>query len=764
MLPGKTTAQVPGGSIYLSADWPSDRSSTRSLSAGAPFVKTSFDTIDQFDGLQRHLSSQKPQQLFSIPQGPVWSPPDSTQGGRNSIFSVIPPPTSTSTSSTSSSTSTSSTSMSLAYNDIVDPTLLTRDVLREMRNASASGTDDEDDDGSKSSVESGSGIDVERPSFLSMMSPHEMQDPKLETYRNSQEWYISVLEDTIRSIQECVREAASSDYCRSPQDSLFEPQSQQFLFSQLYQRVESIIRSRPELSHLLLPASSDKFSHLLLPSQPIPDLSKSTSPALMSNPSLPLTSPLTGLAGTPPLRGSSTSPPGIKIFNPVGSVSSPGQQAQPIMMPSSTVFLQPSVVNPESTSTTKEAPQPNSGGSSNPLLFASPVMSTVESSRPLFVASAPVFVPHSLSTDKLMPRGESPSSHSPKRRGINSINGSMPGGPSQQAAGMISLEDISEPEDVKGHVVALTQYQAGCRYLQKQLDALDGPRKQQFVQIVFNEVLPVLPQVITDTYGQYLIPKLMEHSNDAQRCAMITKLAPEMKHIACHSFGSHGLQRSLQYLQDDQVQLLGSALNQHVSALCKDQKGNYLIQCFVKIFGPGSRVDFIFQLLTSELVSIAKHKVGCTVICRCLENADDKQTSAIVNKVLANALPFARDEYANYVVQHIILHCAKQYSSALINAFRGYAKELCQQKFGSNVMEKCLESSDREQFDDFLAELTSDDFLHTILSDQYGNFVLQKLLDLCTKEQHASLVERILPILHSSHSPFAVHIEKKLKK
>ena len=319
-------------------------------------------------------------------------------------------------------------------------------------------------------------------------------------------------------------------------------------------------------------------------------------------------------------------------------------------------------------------------------------------------------------------------------------------------------------ESVQGHVVQMAQYQTGCRYLQKQMDTLEGARKRALVQTVFSEVLPVLALVITDTYGQYLIPKLMEHSSDAQRSALLAKLAPDVRAVACHSFGSHGLQRSLQFLSDEQVAQLAAALQPHVGALCKDPKGNYLVQCFVKMFGPGPRVEFVFELLTAELADIARHKVGCTVVCRCLENADDRQTRGIVDRVLAHALAFARDEYANYVVQHIILHCRPAYASALVDAFRGHAAELCQQKFGSNVMEKCLETADPVQFNVFYSELTRDAFLPVVLSDQFGNFVLQKLLDLCSREQHAALVARIVPILHTAHSPFAVHIEKKLMK
>jgi len=646
---GGNSAQAAGSSIYLSSEWPSERNNgaSRQLGNSAPFMRQSSLNpyngnmiLEQYDGGPVHLRTQmsmhnSSQQMFSVPQVPAWSHQDNANSFRKESVSD------------SATLASSATLLGTSNNDTVDTDLLTQNVLREMRNGTVISDDDDDDDDERRGVGLlGRGNDDKKieqtNTFLPVISGGS---------QDAQKRYISILEDTIRGIQECVRDSIANEMCREP---FFEQQS---AVSQLYQRIESILRSHPETMHLMLSSTSpEKYSS---------PLDFYLAPQGEKGNSLNLSSTLMNSSPSP-LAGSSASPQVISLFNSSQQSLSPGtqQQQQPSIIPPSSDFLQPPRGVERSASRDTNHQLANSGATVNPLLFAASPMAPVESSRTRFVTSAPVFVP----------RGDSPSVHSPKRKGMVSVMGGIPQrSPSPQGMG-ISLEDINEPEDVKGHVVQMTQYQAGCRYLQKQLDALEGPRKQHFVQIVFNEVLSVLPQVITDTYGQYLIPKLMEHSNDAQRRAMIAKLAPDVKHIACHSFGSHGLQRSLQFLQDEQVQLLGDALKQHVSALCKDQKGNYLIQCFVKIFGPGSRVEFIFQLLTSELVDIAKHKVGCTVICRCLENADDQQTRAIVNKVLTHALPFARDEFANYVVQHIILHCAKTYSSALINAFRGHAK------------------------------------------------------------------------------------------
>lgn len=82
-----------------------------------------------------------------------------------------------------------------------------------------------------------------------------------------------------------------------------------------------------------------------------------------------------------------------------------------------------------------------------------------------------------------------------------------------------------------GQIYPLTKYQAGCRFLQKKLEEQPD---QQHVTLVFNEVFDHLIELMTDPYGQYLVPKLMKHCDKAQRQAIVTKIAPKIVTFACH--------------------------------------------------------------------------------------------------------------------------------------------------------------------------------------------------------------------------------------
>lgn len=223
----------------------------------------------------------------------------------------------------------------------------------------------------------------------------------------------------------------------------------------------------------------------------------------------------------------------------------------------------------------------------------------------------------------------------------------------------------------------------------------------------------------------------------------------------------------LGHLNDAEAKLFGEALNQHVQALSKDPKGNYILQTYLKTFGPGPRIQFIVDRLCEHICQVCTNKVGCTVMCKCVENGSDEQRQQIVTLVARDIYEFVQDQFANYVVQDILSVCSEQLVSTVIHRLYGKVAPLCLQKFSSNVVEKCLEASaGKPEFDQLYAEIVgSEKMLRKMLQDPYGNFVVQKLLDTSNAEQYARLAGIInLLIRDIKTSQYAVHIHKKLSR
>jgi len=311
-------------------------------------------------------------------------------------------------------------------------------------------------------------------------------------------------------------------------------------------------------------------------------------------------------------------------------------------------------------------------------------------------------------------------------------------------------------EEIVGQIYPLTKYQAGCRFLQKKLEEQPDP---QHVTLVFTEVFEHLIELMTDPYGQYLVPKLMKYCDKQQRQAIVTKIAPKIVTFACHTYGIHGVQKILEFLTDDQVEAFVDVIKPNVIHLAKDSKGNYLIQSFLKQF-PSERNQFIYDAIIDSCVEVATHKVGCTLINRCIDYANETQMNQLVNKIASSSLSLVQDQFGNYVVQHL-LSTKVQFAPKIIQNLLGHIPELSVQKFSSNVIEKCLQVASQEQYSAVIQEITDANLLE-LLQDRYANFVIQTALDVADDQQHAKLVKMILPFIHQIKTPYVMHIQKKI--
>jgi hypothetical protein len=82
-----------------------------------------------------------------------------------------------------------------------------------------------------------------------------------------------------------------------------------------------------------------------------------------------------------------------------------------------------------------------------------------------------------------------------------------------------------------GQIYSLAKYQAGCRFLQKQLDENSAAA----AQIIFKEIFPHVVELMTDPYGQYLIPKLVQRCEVNDRKVLVKKIgnAPIARACVC---------------------------------------------------------------------------------------------------------------------------------------------------------------------------------------------------------------------------------------
>lgn len=344
-------------------------------------------------------------------------------------------------------------------------------------------------------------------------------------------------------------------------------------------------------------------------------------------------------------------------------------------------------------------------------------------------------------------------------RALDEDRGFGTGGGSSSSSGNGKFSSFN---DIIGRAEELARDQHGCRFLQTKLE--EG--NTMYINSIFEECYEKFVDLMTDPFGNYLCQKLFEHCNDSQRLALVERCAPAFPRVSTNMHGTRAVQRMVECLSTPaQVQAVCAALAPAAVQLMKDINGNHVIQRCLHRMDPAHN-QFVYDAVANNCFELATHRHGCCVMQRCMDYASPAQRNQLATQINANALPLVQNAFGNYVVQYVLGLNDPTYTSEIIRRLRGHLAELSMQKFSSNVVEKGLQQGDREVRRELIFELISDpDTMRRLLHDAYGNYVIQRALQIAESPQLEQICEAIRPHLNSlRQSPYGKRIQAKIQK
>ncbi|XP_044464061.1 pumilio homolog 6, chloroplastic-like isoform X2 [Mangifera indica] len=300
-----------------------------------------------------------------------------------------------------------------------------------------------------------------------------------------------------------------------------------------------------------------------------------------------------------------------------------------------------------------------------------------------------------------------------------------------------------ELSDIAGHIVEFSADQHGSRFIQQKLESCSGEEKSA----VFKEVLPHASKLMTDVFGNYVIQKFFEYGSSQQQKELANQLVGKILPLSLQMYGCRVIQKALEVIELEQKAQLVHELDGHIMRCVRDQNGNHVIQKCIECI-PTEKVGFIISAFRGQVATLSMHPYGCRVIQRILEHCTDEyQCQFIVDEILDSVCALAQDQYGNYVTQHVLERGNTVERSKIIGKLSGHIVQLSQHKFASNVIEKCLEYGGIAEraviIDEIVGQNEGNDNLLIMMKDQFANYVVQKIFEICTDSQQAMLLSRI---------------------
>uniref|UniRef100_A0A8C6TT97 Pumilio RNA-binding family member 2 n=1 Tax=Neogobius melanostomus TaxID=47308 RepID=A0A8C6TT97_9GOBI len=310
--------------------------------------------------------------------------------------------------------------------------------------------------------------------------------------------------------------------------------------------------------------------------------------------------------------------------------------------------------------------------------------------------------------------------------------------------------------DLPGHMVEFSQDQHGSRFIQQKLERATPAERQ----MVFGEILQAAYQLMTDVFGNYVIQKFFEFGSAEQKHALATRIRGHVLPLALQMYGCRVIQKALESISSEQqvISDIVRELDGHVLKCVKDQNGNHVVQKCIECVQPQA-LQFIIDAFQGQVFVLSTHPYGCRVIQRILEHCTQEQTLPILEELHQHSEQLGqkyqgvslemtpksyysvsrdalfKDQYGNYVIQHVLEHGRPEDKSKIVAEVRGKVLLLSQHKFASNVVEKCVIHSSRAERALLIDEVCCQkdgphSALYSMMKDQYANYVVQRMIDM----------------------------------
>ncbi|KAI1641034.1 armadillo-type protein [Biscogniauxia mediterranea] len=302
-----------------------------------------------------------------------------------------------------------------------------------------------------------------------------------------------------------------------------------------------------------------------------------------------------------------------------------------------------------------------------------------------------------------------------------------------------------ELKDIYNHIVEFSGDQHGSRFIQEKLQTANSDEKEQ----VFREIEPNALQLMKDVFGNYVIQKFFEHGNQVQKKIIAAQMKGKVAELSTQMYACRVVQKALEHVLVEQQTEIVDELKPDIMRIVKDQNGNHVIQKIIQMV-PRLCIPFIMDAFKGQIEVLAAHNYGCRVIQRILEHGTDAERKILMTELHIHAPKLISDQYGNYVTQHIIAHGEPEDRSKMINLVIDRLLFLSKHKFASNVVEKCIEFGTAEERKAIRTQLTaigSDGTspLQIMMKDQFGNYVIQKLMQYLDGPDRESFIEEMRP-------------------
>ena len=275
---------------------------------------------------------------------------------------------------------------------------------------------------------------------------------------------------------------------------------------------------------------------------------------------------------------------------------------------------------------------------------------------------------------------------------------------------------------IEGHVVEFCQDQNGSRFIQQRLE-MGNVAEQQLVMV---EVLPAIRRLRNDVFGNYVVQKLLDFGTPAIKAEIRETLEGEMLQLSLQMYGCRVVQKALEALDEDELPRLLREFHHNVLSCIHDQNGNHVIQKCIEVLNHRAhKAETLGDVHRAKFLA--------------------EQIDFVIDDVLTNTAALSCHPYGCRVLQRILEHCGEQRKSAILDEIKKCHKKLLDDQYGNYVIQHVLQFG-REEDRDSILQIVVESGLLGMSRQKFASNVVEKLLKYGNGNQRCAVVREMLKV------------------
>lgn len=288
-------------------------------------------------------------------------------------------------------------------------------------------------------------------------------------------------------------------------------------------------------------------------------------------------------------------------------------------------------------------------------------------------------------------------------------------------------------------IIKMTQDRAGSIEVQRILDESDAKERA----FIIDSLIPKAAELSVHPCANFVIQKLCEKANQEQMNQLGEILYSNLNSILPAQSGSRVVQKFLEASPPQLVAPIYNLIKPSLINLSLSQNGNHIIHRVIEALPERARE--IVQIATPNLNKLISNNFGCRIVQSMFKEYNKDALRPLINEVIRQANELSTSQYGNYIVQTVLDIGDKEDITKIVEVILDKFYEFSMHKLASNVTEKCIKTACQEErrkiFDVVIGKEGNFDYdrIFHLSTDQYGNYVIQRIIDFGTKEQHDAI-------------------------